>query len=469
MTGIQNWLNIEVERTQQDETNNTHFETLAKAVVKEMEIQNNTSPRGKNLRVTDICNPMQYYYDIQTPNLLDPSDLQEKFDYGKFVETRVRNILSREKGFVVFQGNVDGSKCDMADVKGKIDFRINDGIIEFKTSEYDIPDTNTLYSRNPQDLEQLLLYALFTERSNREHFLLYLTGRYPSLTPREFKIKITNRDKLIQYFKERRDRIANAVVTKNPEGLGRCRYFTPTCKFKGVCNCNNENEIDLTVIKDNVRVTAVQGDLCDKLTKINFGQDYRNTFGLWDIFSPRRWILNNSQPFIYSEWAEDSKESYYLRRGIEAKFVDEGLLVNEPMSEELPEMKYGLFWINPGKNDANNESESKKYPFLVRVTDNTPRKSSYLNEAHTDQLGLACALGDTEIGYLFVFYRDSNASVLYKVKFNKLGKVKKMAEEIIMRSIKSLEGNKLNSTLPFCPNFVKKTCSVGCLCASEAE
>ena len=470
MTEFKDKFNIKTKSTNVNETMNTQFEKLAKSINKEHDKQDKVSNRGKNLRVTDIVNPTHCYYDIKNPTLDDPEKLKKKFNYGRFIEAKVENILSMDDKFVLSQGNVDGSKCKMSDVKGKIDFRIGDEIIEFKTSEYDIPDVDTLFAKNPQDLEQLILYILFTERSNMEHTLLYITGRYPNLIPREFNVKITKRDDLIDYFKGRYDRLQKAIVDENPEGLGRCRYFSSCCKFneKQICKCDKENEIDLSVIKNSVRVSIKESGFKDKLNNIK--EDYSNSFVLWDIITPRKWVFKNSNPYFYSEWGEDSKEKYDLRKEMERKFIEKELVIKEHVSEEVQEMKEDLFLIDNSFDD-NEKGESKniRHPFLVRVTDSKPPKIKKLNQFYTYQLALACALSNAEMGYCFVFYKEQNIGLLYAVKFGRLGDVKAMAKDTVKLSVKSIQEGALDSELYFCPDFVKKDCPCVDYCDKREE
>ena len=455
----------EVSGIRRDETMNTRFETVSQNVHKESVRLKNNRQRGKNFRVTDLCNPMQAYYDIMNIVVKEPEELIRKFSYGNFAEMKARTILSKEEGFALSQGDVDGSKCGMKDVRGKIDFRIKKMIIEFKTSEYDIPDEETLFSRNPQDLEQLLLYILFTERSHSEHRLLYLIGRYPNAVARTFKVKIKDKDALIKYFGKRRDSLKKALDVKSPVGLGKCRYFTSLCKFNknGICNCSSEIDMPTEKIKDSIFIKCVTGDIGDKFTGLPLMQNYEQSFNLWDIFSPRKWFLKNSNPFVYTEWDEDDREKYYLRGSIEREFVKQKLLIRQPLANDVPELRSGLFMQNNALQNESLGSKEEIYPFLVRVQDSTLLSGLNLNPFYKAQLGLACALNHNLTGYVFVFHKNSEVGVLFKVTFSKLGNIRERALNIVRSSIQSMKENKLNPDLPLCPDFMK-TCYTNCLC-----
>jgi len=454
-----------------DETSNTALEEVANKVNKSMGGKDANSGRGDNLRVIDLCNPMQAFYDINEPEIPNPEELKAKFGYGKFVEERVNIILSREKGYAIWQGKVDGRNYGMSDVKGKIDFRIKERIIEFKTSEYDIPNEDTLFAKNPQDLEQLLLYILFSGRTNDEHTLLYLTGSYPNLVPREFRVSIKKREKIESYFKSRYDKLKEANKSKNPKGLGKCRYFNATCKFRSnrKCNCDTEEDIDISELKNNIFVKLAEEGLGNKLTRAQLFENYEKSVGIWDIFTPRKWFMKLKNPLKYEEWEDDDEDKYELRKEIENELVEEEKLIRDRLSDDLPEIKDHLFLKVPTSDPATNQSREEEYPILIRVQDFVGLKYRQLNDYYIAQIGLACALSKNDTGYVFVFYRKSEVGILYKIKFSKLGNIRQEALEIIKRSIKSAEKNELDPSLPFCPEFVMNRCRDDCPCKDAFE
>jgi len=433
-----------------EEINIVRFEEVSKKECERFE-ERSTSNRGKSsFRVLDICNPMQAYYDIITGNVPNPEEIEKKFKYGKFIEGRVSAILYKD--FINEQGYVDGGSVGMPDVKGKIDFRIGERIIELKTSEYDIPDKDTLVKKNPQDLEQILLYILFTERAKYEHVLIYLTGRHPSLIIRQFRVKIKNEDELKKYFELRYNKLKKAREAENPQGLGKCRYFDSACKFKlrGLCKCENEEIIDIEQIIDSVFVELASGDKADigkKLIEADLFDNYDRSIGIWDIFAPRRWFKKYKNPYEYEEWADDNKELYDLRKKIESELVKENILIKRPLSDDLPEMKDHLFFKMPSKAPDIINSQDREYSILIRVK-NEKEISSRLNDKYIAQIGLACALSNTKTGYVFIFYRNDKVGRIYRTDFSDLGKIDQEAREIVKECIKSAKENEMSQILP---------------------
>jgi len=445
-------------RCAKDETQNTPLEFRAKSAHKQYKVKDESS-MGSNLRVLDICNPVHAYYEILNPSIEIPKELQEKFNYGNFSEKVAQSILSNEIGFMGTQGSVDGSKCGMPDIKGKIDFRVKDKIIEFKTSEYDIPNVDTLFRKNPQDVEQLLIYIIFSGREKRDHRLLYLTGKYPDLVAREFKVSIKNRDELVEYFISRKNMLKHALEIKDSTGLGRCRYFDSSCQFKsnGICNCKDEEEINIEEVKKTIYVSPVD-DYSDKFSPTHISENPPK-MNLWDIISPRHYFLRTSNPFVYNEWNDDDKYKFYLRKAIERELEDGGSVVKK---------RYNLEHITEHLSIKipNNEQKYEYRPVIVRVNDSNALGSIQLNPYYIAQLGLSCALSDCNKGYVLVYYKNSKASVLWKVIFNDLSSIKDKTSEIINVTMNSVNSKTFNENLQLCPEFMKKKCYNSCKCIS---
>ncbi|MCL4450326.1 MAG: hypothetical protein M1386_03295 [Candidatus Thermoplasmatota archaeon] len=230
-----------------DESISIRFEDPSRQEVLRQETTKEGRRTTRQLRVTDLVNPMQWFYDVKGPVIADPPELRRRFDYGKAMERKVTEILSNEPGFIHLaeQGKLNGAICRMNEVNGKIDFRIGNSIIEFKTAEDAITDEEDLFKNHPQNLEQLLLYILFSGRERYEHKLLYVTGKYPNLVPVAFKVKVTDKGKLVNYFAVRLVRMKSVAEKNVPAGLGKCRCHNYFCKFKEskTCSCSRETEI----------------------------------------------------------------------------------------------------------------------------------------------------------------------------------------------------------------------------------
>ncbi len=448
-----------VTRMVPNETDVSDLEKVGKAITEKTRAI--TTGRGNNLRVTDLVNPVQAYYDITNPSVPNPPDLQSRFNYGKFIERKVARVLSQDNRFVNEQGRVDGGYVGMPDVIGRIDFRMGDALIELKTSEQDVPDVSSLFSTKPQDLEQLLLYALFSKREKKDHRLLYLVGKHPNAKARSFKVKIMQEGPIVSYFIQRRELLREAIEKSDPSSLGRCRYFDQLCKFKEgeICDCNSKEKIDTTVLRNNVYIGETQDSWSGSI--INSLRENISVTDFWDLFQPRRWVLDELNPLEYIGKDDgQSLENYWLRKEIEKKLLDEGIVV-ERRIENLPGFSSSALLYNSRRRN------NKKVPLLVRVSDERARRP---NKYHKAQIGAICATMGADVGYIFHFFKNPQAGILWELSFNDLLDIKKVLVRLIDEMVRLPQGDELRKVLPSCPDFlIDKNCHGDCVCKMERK
>lgn len=456
-----------VESILTDESLVKDFEEIAIEAKGKLEKFENGRLRGQNFRVTDIVNPMQAYFDIKGPSLDNPPELKYKFAYGKFMENKVKNILSKDPKFIVSQGQVYGDSLGLNDVRGRIDFRLGNTLVEFKTSEEDIPNEETVFRDHPQDLEQLLLYILFTGRIQDEHRLLYLTGRHPNNNIRCFRVKIKDARKIVEYFIQRRDKLKEALRNSNYSGLGKCRYLSSFCKFEKnhMCSCTTESNIDIFAIRNNVFLKSVSGDLDTKIS--NHIAEKETLLSFWNIFTPRRFFLRNVHPFEFlGDFEEEDLKNFQLRKEIEHALLNKGLIKRNTLNESYPKISEEYFSLAISTKTHTEKSKSKRSPIIIRVQDlNTWGGDYRLPPYYKAQLGLICSLAKHNIGYIFIFFKNSNAGILSKLKFNKLGEIRNTSAKLMKNMLKSIVGDLDPSELPECPEFIRgKSCYKECIC-----
>jgi hypothetical protein len=437
-------------KIKQNESLVTHFERIAKEVTKDYDKNNRKGRKPDSYRVTDLINPMQAYMDIKNPDLDDPKELKELFAYGNFVEQRVISLLKKDKEnkFASNQGSVNGTVIGMSEVNGLIDARIGDSIVEIKSSEEDIASKEELITEHPQDLEQLLLYSLFASREGYYHYLIYVVGKHPSVHFRIFRVKITNKSKLVESFKNRLVGLKASLNNGKPTGLGKCRYFSKFCKFRksGLCECQSEKELDISFISKSTYITLLddQDPFCQKFSSYGVSLSIR----FWDLFQPRKWLLKQKNPFYYEYFEED--DYYKLRKYLEDKIMGSDLGVKQHWSR------------NKFINDTFLTYKGK--PLLVRY----PKGNSLdkLNESYRAQLGLIALSEGEDRGYIFSYYKDQEVGKLYEVVFSR----KEDDDRVLDSEIKQMVDIYFNasnySVLPVCPDFIQKNCGDGCYCKS---
>ena len=111
----------------------------------------------------------------------------------------------------------------------------------------------------------------------------------------------------------------------------------------------------------------------------------------------------------------------------------------------------------------------KQYPVLIRVQDtNILNHTKQLLPIYKAQIGLICSFANIQIGYVFVFYRNSEVGVLWKVEFSKLGGIRNHVEKLMEMMRRVLEGKVQPNKLPDCVDFMKREkCYSECPCKSS--
>ena len=457
-----------------DESISIRFEDSSRDEVHKQTSNTASRRTGKQIRVTDLVNPMQWFYEVSGTPIDDPPELRKKFDYGNAMERKVTSILSDESGFIHLaeQGRTSGSNCGMDRVKGRIDFRIGNSIIEFKTADDKIADVESLLRNHPHNLEQLLLYVLFSGRERYEHKLLFLTGQYPNLIPVEFKVKITDRQKLVEYFAKRLEKMSLAVENKNPSGLGKCRYHGSLCKFdkSKVCDCENESEIDIDPIRESIRVQLIKGDLDSKLSNPNIAEAHY--IGIWDLFSPRQWIVRESNPLELSGYEDSDKlQLYNLRKRIESRLVEDKVITRNEFADPDIEISEHYYSFSTSNAREGSEKDMLDTPVLIRITDRDSKEmKGKINKVYAAQVGVISSLLDKNVGYIFIYYIKSDNGILIEIRVNNPKKIKERIREIIEDMKKSLVTRTVSENLPTCPTFIYRNCtSINCLCKAHIE
>lgn len=436
----------------QNESLVSNLEILAKDVIKDHSKSDRRGRRPGTFWVTDLVNPMHAYMAIKNPLIKDPEDLKKIFSHGNFVEQRMISILERDERFASYQGTVTGESINLPQVTGKIDARIGNSIVEIKSSLENVKGAEDIYSNHPQDLEQLLLYILFTNRQSSNHYLVYVTGKHPDTDTSVFKVKIKNKKKLSNYFNERFSKLKSSLANNDPSGLGKCRYFERKCKFEQykTCKCESEDKISVNLLKMSTIMEPT--DDKDPVFKLVSSSVQSTIIRFWDLFSPRKWLLKQDNPFYYEEI--DDEGYYHMRISLEQKLLKQS-------SEYLKFSKK-----KSSKTDINESFITlNEEPLIVRFTRGKPQ--NYVNEWYLSQLGLIALSQGLKSGYVFTFYKDVNVGKLWEVKFDKNRFDYYKVKTTIDRMNDALLKKSDYQSLPLCPDFVQNNCGDGCYCKAK--
>lgn len=421
--------------------------------------------------VVDLVNPTQAHYRRRHPEVERDPAVQQRLAYGRRMGREAEQWFRRIPSFVGAEGSVDGATGGIPGIRGRVDFRLGQSLVELKTTRYRMDAAENLLALSPQDLEQLVIYALITRREDEVHKLVFynesIEGRF-----RVFSVRIREGPTLKQLFKARLSALNYSLSTGDPAPLGRCRYLERGCDFAqaSICRCQELTTVPTDVLKDAVsleRDPSLEDELARCRERQNAPAD--GLVGLWDLFVPRR-TFGKAIGVMFDDFA-GGEEDYQLRRHVERRLSD----------SDLCAYRYDLQVIAPGDPDpiglrgrglsvkvletATPKPVDRILPVLVRVSRrSTPRDTDSLSNAYTAQLGAHCAIRDSNQGLLVLVYPEHPGNLqCFRIRYDspreilrRLGvRAGKLARGITSRT---LDG------LPPCPDWIQRKCSAGCLC-----
>lgn len=425
--------------------------------------------------VVEIVNPSQTYHHRLSKSSQRSKELERKLLFGAYVHEQLAPAWFRElPGFAASEAPVDGAESGLGGIRGRIDFRSDRSIIELKSTDLRHEAPADVWSQTPQDIEQLLLYALMTSREQREHFLVYYRHEAASHF-RVFKCKIIASGIVKQHFLRRKGLLDTAVRQSDPSRLGRCRYFTTGCEFESnhVCACTSLDPIDTRELQDAtevVRDEAMEGQLSEAR---NAAPPLpRTRIRSWDLFTPRQAFKDLTDPQQFE--SREFDENYSIRKWIERK-VGDSEISGRPVQMRLLGVDTELVpvgWSSmlQTRRTTKQGVSDRELPILIRVPKSpTPKEFSYISGPVLAQLALRCALLDIDEGILaFVFPGSGYQCLVFRVEFNQLEETRqKLASRLqaLQRAIDASDP----SQLPLCPKWIQSGCAEGCLCRGNLD
>lgn len=425
--------------------------------------------------VVDLVNPTQAHYRRLHPEVERDPAVQKRLAYGRRMGREAEQWFRRIPSFVGAEGSVDGATGGIPGIRGRIDFRLGQSLVELKTSRYRMDAAENLLALSPQDLEQLVIYALITRREDQVHKLVFynasIEGKF-----RVFSVRLRAGPTLKQLFKARLSALNYSLSTGDPTPLGRCRYLERGCDFAhaSICRCPDFATLPTDILSDSVSLERdpsleVELDRCSERQAVPAD----GLIGLWDLFVPRR-ALGKAIGVMSDDFA-GGDEDYQLRRHAERRLAD----------SDLCAYRYDLQVVAPGDSDpiglrgrglsvkiletAKTGPVERTFPVLVRVSRRaTPHDTNSLSNAYTAQLAAHCAMRDSPQGLLIVVYPEHPGNLqCFRIRFD--------APREILRRLGIQAGNLTRGIadrnpegLPPCPDWIQRKCSAGCLCRPES-
>lgn len=419
--------------------------------------------------VTDLVNPMAGYWRRHAPPLATDPAIAQKLRFGKVIHEAAESWFRRLDRFAASEGTVDGAHVGLAGVRGRIDFRVGDSIVELKTTDQPEIDAGEILSRHPHDLEQLILYALLTRRERESHWLVYYRSEVEPPF-RSFQIRIASPGPLKHMFEQRLNLLYQCVAAGTPDRLGRCRYFQSGCDYnlQGVCGCTRLNELPTTELRDGV---SIQSDpSLDSMLEAARQQSRRHGpsgLSVWDLIVPRQAYLRLSGLGV--PYFEDDEA-----RSAAWRLIHDAIESSDLGFDEAPlELNGVLLGTNESlsfEETTREGTQISKYPILVKSSGaSAPFRTDRLPPAYLSQLGIRCALSEKSLGLLLVTYSNSPGLFnCYRVRYRDTGGI---AAET-RRSLRDLTwavAHEDPTALLECFTWLRATCAKSCLCRPRAD
>jgi len=414
--------------------------------------------------VTDLVNPsLAYYREVSPPIPTDPA-IAQRLRFGKAIHDTAESWFRCMENFAAAEGAVDGAHIGLPGVRGRIDFRIGGSIIELKTTERATVDSDAVFSDYPHDLEQLVLYALFTVREDETHRLVYYrTGAEPPFT--SFKVRLRRPGPLKHAFEQRLKLLDEALSRRNPARLGRCRYLEMGCDYdlQHICGCRAEDLVDESILRESLEVSADPAfDVELERARQQARRRGPTGLSLWDLFVPRQAYLKSIGVGIpyYPDDDERNASWRQLSDGVKSSGLS-----YETRAIDLDGVHLGWLEFVTLRETGKDGVSTNTYPILVKASNAaSPFRRDGLPDAYVAQAGVRCSLADTPSALIAVGYSGRPGLIgCYRLSFRDTAGI--LAE--VRRSLRDIAWAVSHgdpSHLASCESWLRSSCSNGCLC-----
>ncbi|KPV46472.1 hypothetical protein SE19_05375 [Acidiplasma aeolicum] len=416
------------------------------------------------LYVTDLINPVNSYYSRKYKEIEIGNDIYLRMKLGEEYHFMARGWFEQMDGFSGYEIPVNGSHLNL-NVVGRIDFMINNSVIEFKLKSRENIEIEDLYKDYLSDLEQLLFYSVLNKNySDINYLVFYSSGNFYA-----YKIHIKNRDNIINEMVYRIDLIKRGLYNDDISNFPRCTYFTHGCPFQenNVCNCSKLKLKDDKWIINSINISE-DGELENSLNNYsieNTRLDIRNI----DLIYPRRYYhrIRNDREIQ----AENRLKSTFNYDKNNIKFFMMDAIETSALA--ISSQEYAL------KNSVNTLGLSgyEKYlikniydetsivPYILKI--NNSVYTSNIPDTYYSELAVICAKRNINSGLIIIVYPKLNNSVIvHEIIFNNEKLINLCLTKI--EDIKSAVKNSYPYKLDMCPQFTINSCNIeNCSCKME--
>lgn len=445
-------------------------ESLRELLLDSISDKNKSPPRGYYW-LTGLCDPVKDYLGRIHPKLSEKiSPDQEKLmvrgtKIHKFAEIWIKNM----DNYFSSESKLDGFSKGVRTI-GKIDAKVDNKIIEFK-SKIQIPLTiEEVVKKYPQDIEQLAFYIALDSTCSDKGYLVFISQDMDQ-DMKVLKVVIKDREKVLSLMKQRVNLLDGVLKEKiDSKLLGKCRHCNPEeCVFSQEKLCKwVENESSCGVLNF-VEITEEE-EFKDKLISARSKWDKTSEiFSIYDIISARKTLYSNSLEKLDRNWTEPIEKTlakdYSFHMALNLVKKHSSKLENFP-PRSISDIQKNKSWI---KIPTCKDNEGKLVPYVTgaSITDNEWYFKNLPTHLIT-KLGIICAIYKKSNGYIFEYLPNSNFKVrAYEVSFRNPEEIVKEINKIV-HNLKVNEIDRFNE-LPLCPDFFCKDCLIKEFCDNEQK
>ena len=422
--------------------------------------------------ITHLVNPVATYWSRKHTKVKRSNDILRKLFLGKKLERMASFWFKKLPNFITEEGKLDGAFKGIPRVRGSIDFRIGEQIIEFKTKD-ELPSTSEeIFEKYPQDLEQLAFYSVLDTLESMENYLVFMNNT----APYKFKaFKIITRDlgKIKSLLIERIKLLDQALEEDDCSKLGKCRYY-PQCQFhlNKICKCNQAKLLPTNILTDGVSVEYDDDFtqlLQNEMEKSNVTKEQFTTI---NVIAPRKCVMEQKFDMERDYTPDVIKDSYIaclsniIRKlsmnpsDSENEFI-KGLMKND-------RMHVAQRWLSIPS--STNKSGKELLPYTVRVSKvNTFEYARKPTQYAIAELAIVCAIYGKEKGLIFTIYPNLDDHVqVSEVIFKNSSGILTIVNQRLNVLVESLKSGEILSNSA-CPDWMNNdgNCPLMQLCHSK--
>lgn len=426
--------------------------------------------------VTQLINPIATYYSKKNPKIVDKPVLRRRLAQGRQLHNLVSYWFRNVPGFMDYESLIDGVWEEVDKVRGKIDYLINESILEFKTKDKNPVNNEEVFSFYPHDLEQLAFYSAMHTIKPKTNYLVFMENQKPYKL-NAFKVEINNRAVIKDIMRSRIKLLDKAIEKEDTSSLGQCRYHKSDCKFieLKMCNCDKIAPIDISELKKSITINQDQ-DFTNMLETVRESTNIRDIFCLttFDIIAPRKYYMETLSDISSDYQSDPTSEEYKacLWTSVDDLKKQFKIKLTQAEAEEIKQSEFdhrlriGFRWIKYKRSG----SKDRILPYILNVSTINERYKTQKPPAYRiAELGIACGLFHTNAGIIFLVYPNLND---YVVAFYVVFKNEKELSRIVKKTIDTIQSSEKAKNLlgfPECPNFFcpLKTTKAKCQFANQ--